>query len=159
MQSLKGEGLATAATDSEARKIVGTGKRDEQSTKPSTHCAQAARKSESLQCPICECKFSRRSRQQRYCSPPCMRKANYIRKAGSGLLLGQYTAFVPNPPKSSREINNLQRAKTQSSARIIGPPAVIQGEVFAGREWREVISAGGVKSFVCQLRKSALVGR
>jgi hypothetical protein len=50
-----------------------------------------------VRCPVCERVVTRRSRQQRYCSPKCMRAANYARKAGSGLLLGQDTALVRAP--------------------------------------------------------------
>lgn len=117
---------------------------------------QAVSKHEFVRCPVCESKFRRRARQQRYCSPPCMRKANYLRKAGSGLLLGQDTALVRNPPKSSREINALQAAKLRSSARIIGPRAATQSEIFAGREWREVVSTSGVTSYVSPIGKRAL---
>jgi hypothetical protein len=40
-----------------------------------------------------------------------MRKANYARKAGSGLLVGQDTLLVPTPPKSPSENNVLQWPK------------------------------------------------
>jgi hypothetical protein len=119
--------------------------------------AQAPRKNQSLRCPICEGTFRRRARQQRYCSPKCMRKANYVRRAGSGLLLGQDTALVRNPPKSSHDFNELKRAKTRSSSSIIGPQKVIQAEIIAGREWQEVISANGVTSYVGRITGRALI--
>jgi len=85
-----------------------------------------------------------------------MRRANYVRKAGSGLLVGQYTALVPDPYKSSRHINGLQGKKTWSSAGIVGPRKVIQVEVIAGRVWQEIVSTDGVKSYVTQLSKRTL---
>lgn len=36
---------------------------------------------------------------------------------------------------------------------IIGPREVIQAEIIAGREWREVISADGVRCYVTALRR------
>src|SRR5262245_59889772 len=118
---------------------------------------QAARKNERLLCPICERKFQRRARQQRYCGSRCMRKANYIRKAGLGTLLGQDTALVRNPHKTSREINGLRRAKTRSSICIRGPRNVIQIEIVDGREWKEVFSSSGVRSFESRVRQCALL--
>ena len=40
---------------------------------------------------------------------------------------------------------------------IKGPRAVIKAEVIDSREWTEVISSDGVKTYVSQLRKRALV--
>ena len=40
---------------------------------------------------------------------------------------------------------------------IKGPRAVIKAEIIDSREWTEVISTDGVKSYVSQLRKRALV--
>ena len=87
-----------------------------------------------------------------------MRQANYVRKAGAGLLLGQDTALVRNPPKFSCQINELQRAKTRSSSRIIGPRTVINTEIIAGRDWEEFVSASGAVSYVSRIAKRALVG-
>jgi hypothetical protein len=50
-----------------------------------------------FKCPVCERTVDRQSRTQVYCSPKCMRKGNYSKKAGLGLLLGQDTALVPTP--------------------------------------------------------------
>src|SRR5262245_27394366 len=133
------------------------------SVRPST-CSEdqgnmrAVSRTAPVKCPVCERSVKRRSRQQRYCSTRCMRQANYVRNAGSGLLLGQATALVRNPPKSSRQINELQWAKTRSSTRIIGPSDVVHAEVFAGRDWEEVVSNSGVVSYVSRIAKRALVG-
>jgi len=97
-----------------------------------------------------------------------MRRANYARKAGSGLLPGQDTALVPDPHKSPNENNNLQQPKTESSPRrggpprgisssgIVGPRHVIQVEIIDAREWEEVTSSDGVTSYVSYLGKRAL---
>jgi hypothetical protein len=122
-----------------------------------------------VRCPICERTTKRRSRQHVYCSRSCMRRANYARKAGSGLLPGQDTALVPDPHKSSNENNNLQRQKTGSSPRhsgpprtisskgIVGPRHVIQVEVIDSRDWEEITSSDGVRSYVSYIGKRALI--
>jgi hypothetical protein len=117
---------------------------------------QAPRKNERLLCPICEQPFKRQARQQRYCGSRCRQQAHYVKQAGLGDLPGQDTALPTNPHKSSREINALQVAKKRSSARIIGPRKVVAVEVFAGREWQEVVSSSGVFSYVSRLAKRAL---
>jgi hypothetical protein len=155
MHPIKGEGLATAATVSEARKIVGTGKRDAQASKPSSAHVQVSRRDSPVLCPACERKVTRKSRQQKFCSKRCAEKGRLrVRK----FALGQDSGVPADPHKSANKNNDLQGAISRSSARIIGPAEVIQAVVIAGREWTEVTSAGGVKSFVCQLRRSALVG-
>src|SRR5215510_1610336 len=118
--------------------------------------ARAARKNEPLRCPICKRRFQRRARQQSYCSPRCMRKANYARKASLGLLSGQHAALVPDPLKSKSKINVLETANRRSSARIIGPRDAIQVEVIDARKWAEVISTSGVRSYVSRLSVRAL---
>ena len=61
------------------------------------------------------------------------------------------------PPKKSNSFNGPKTGKTLRSGGIIGPRAVIQAEVIAGREWEDVVSAGGVKSQQTIIRKSAIV--
>ena len=121
------------------------------------NCKRTSHRHARVHCPVCERSVERQSRQQIYCSAKCMRKANYARKAGLGQLLGQDTALVPNPTKFSREINDLQRAKSTSSARIIGPRRVIQAAVVDTREWTEVVSTSGVVSYVSRITQRALV--
>jgi hypothetical protein len=98
-----------------------------------------------------------------------MRRANYARKAGSGLLPGQDTALGPDPHKSSNENNNLLRPKTESSPHrsgpprsisskgIVGPRHVIQVEVIDSRHWEEITSSDGVTSYFSHIGKRALV--
>jgi hypothetical protein len=98
-----------------------------------------------------------------------MRRANYARKAGSGLLSGQDSTLVPDPHKSSNENNKLQRPKTESSPRrsgapreisssgIVGPRQVIQVEIIDGRHWEEITSSDGVRSYVSYIGTRALI--
>jgi hypothetical protein len=88
---------------------------------------EAVRRNEPVRCPICNRTVKRKSRQQIYCSPKCMRKGNYVRKAGLGQLVGQDTALVPNPPKKSNENNILQWPKTGSSISANGPINLLGG--------------------------------
>lgn len=128
-----------------------------------------ARRDAPVRCPICERTTKRQSRQQVYCSRGCMRRANYARKAGLGLLSGQDTARVPDPHKSSNENNNPQPLKTESSPRrggtarsisskgIVGPRHVIQVEIIDNRHWEEITSSDGVRSYVSYIGKRALI--
>lgn len=113
---------------------------------------QAARKNESLQCPICERRFQRRDRQQRYCSTRCRVKA-FREKTHP---ITGCTGSVTPPHKSSRKINELHAAKTVSRARIIGPRTVIQAEIIDGRAWEEMVSSSGVRAYVSVLARRAL---
>jgi hypothetical protein len=80
-----------------------------------------------VRCPVCERSVERRSRQQVYCRPSCMRKANYARKAGSGLLLGQDIALLRDTHKLSNENNILEWPKTGSSLFSNGPLNIVGG--------------------------------
>jgi hypothetical protein len=95
-----------------------------------------------FKCPICESIVERQSRTQVYCSPKCMRKGNYARKAGLGLLLGQHTALIRTPIKS--------KAKTMScdGPRRHRAPAGRTGLSVPGRrsERRSSIAVIGRKS-------------
>lgn len=154
MSATKGAGLASAATDSEARKIARTGERDRQSSKPPFQHVQVARRDIPVLCPVCERKVARQSRQQKFCSKRCAEKGR-LRSRKS--VLGQGTGVPADPPKNSRQINDLQRAKTRSMTGIIGPRSVIHAELLAGREWQETVSAGGVTGYVSRIARRALV--
>jgi len=56
-----------------------------------------------------------------------MRKGNYARKAGSGVLPGQDAALVLTPHKSSNENNILQWPKSGLSLSANGPINVLGG--------------------------------
>ena len=59
--------------------------------------------------------------------------------------------------KKASVINALQRAIIQSSTRILGPSNVIEVEVFGGRAWKPLTSAGGVAIERAQLRPRVLI--
>ena len=99
--------------------------------KPGSGTLLANNRNARVRCPMCERVVARRSRQQRYCSPKCMRAANYARKAGSGQLLGQDTALIPDLHKSLSKNNSLQAAKTGSSLFFNGPL-----NLLGGGSWR-----------------------
>ena len=84
-----------------------------------------------FRCPVCERTVGRKSRTQTYCSAKCMRKGNYARKAGSGLLLGQDTALIPTPHKSSNENNVLRWPRSASSLSRNGPLNLLVGVIWA----------------------------
>jgi hypothetical protein len=113
-----------------------------------------------FKCPICESIVERQSRTQVYCSPKCMRKGNYARKAGLGLLLGQHTAGIRTSHKIESKNNVLQWPQTPSSPcrtdGIVGPRKVIRAEVINGRDWEEIVSSDGVRSYVSRLTIRAL---
>jgi hypothetical protein len=106
-------------------------------------------------CARCGREVARRARQQRFCSTRCKEKARTrVRKA----FLGRRTGAPANPSKKDREFKVLQRAKTLSSHRILGPAHVLNAEVF-GRVWQYMVSNGGVAIEVSRLRARALVER
>jgi hypothetical protein len=92
---------------------------------------QAACRHTPVRCPVCERAAKRRSRQQVYCSDRCMRRANYVRKAGLGLLLGQDTTLVRNPPKIANGNSAIGWEKTRPSVSAKGAPLNILG----GQRW------------------------
>jgi hypothetical protein len=118
-----------------------------------------------FKCPICERTAERKSRTQVYCSAKCMRRANYGKPPAGALENGPRNPHSPHvltPHKISNENNILQWPKTRSSLcfrdGIVGPPRVIHAAVIAGREWQEIVSSDGVKSYVSRVAKRALVG-
>jgi hypothetical protein len=58
---------------------------------------QAVRKHESVHCPVCERRFQRRARQQRYCTRKCRQKAHYGHTAIKNQILTHGTALPTNP--------------------------------------------------------------
>jgi hypothetical protein len=83
-----------------------------------------------------------------------------MREFGKGrsrkAFLGGDTGAPTKRQKINSNNNALQRAKIQSSTRILGPASVLGIEVF-GRAWQSRISSGGVAIEVAQLRPRALV--
>jgi hypothetical protein len=57
------------------------------------------------------------------------------------------TEFTPIAPQ----------AQASRSDGIVGPRKAIEVELFAGRDWQEVVSPSGVTSYVSRLTTRALV--
>jgi hypothetical protein len=92
-------------------------------------------------------------RRPRFCSDRCRERGrNRVRKS----LLGTDTSAPTKHQKTSSIFKALQRAKTLSSRRILGPADVLAVEIL-DREWRPVVSSGGVAVEVGRLRRRALV--
>jgi endogenous inhibitor of DNA gyrase (YacG/DUF329 family) len=94
-------------------------------------------------------------RRPSYCSARCR-----MREFGKGrsrkAFLGGDTGAPTKCEKIRSNNNALQRAKIQSSTRILGPTSVLTIEVF-GRAWQSRTSSCGVAIEVAQLRPRALV--
>ena len=93
-----------------------------------------------------------RGRQRRFCSDACRQQALRSRnlRYETPAVYSKTTNFVTSKINASPV-----RGRVRG---IVGPKKVILAEVIDGREWQEVISAGGVKSYVSRLGKRALVG-
>lgn len=81
---------------------------------------------------------------------------NYEPRDGCELFNAPVAFISDGPHKKPNDFNGPKTAKTRWSDGIMGPRAVIRAEVIAGREWQEVVSAGGVRSYVSRLAKPAL---
>jgi hypothetical protein len=87
------------------------------------------RPGELLSCPICERKFKRHARQQRYCSARCRdRGRNRSRKA----FLGADTRAPAHPDKSASEINAVGRRKVRSNLFANAPLNILGGYCWQG---------------------------
>jgi hypothetical protein len=114
---------------------------------------KAVRRDAPVPCPVCGRSVERRARQQRFCSAQCKEKGRTrVRKN----FLGRDTGAPTNPPKKSRNVNNVQGAKSGSRGRISGPARVIAIECFDGREWTQTVSTDGVACEVGVLRPPML---
>jgi hypothetical protein len=97
-----------------------------------------ARRDAPVICAFCGRKAPRHMRGHKYCSARCRdRGRERVRKA----FLAQDTGAPATPLQSTNEINPLQRAKTQSTVRIIGPADVLEVECFRGT-WECATSCG-----------------
>jgi hypothetical protein len=103
---------------------------------------------------------ARKSRQQTYCSPKCRARGHYTKNGRRRVFsddLGGDSGLLTHPQIKHCDFNVLQWAKSGSSTRIVGPHRVVEAELFAGREWRDKISADGIRSQVSTLARRALV--
>ena len=120
----------------------------------------ARRRDQHVLCPACGKRTKRKSRQQVYCSPKCRKAGAYARNGRTAINFPasvRHTGLGTKSPKNVNGFNALHPPKSASSAGIVAPRAVIEAEVFAGREWREIESRDGVTSHITTLRKPALV--
>jgi len=121
---------------------------------------RARHRNEMVVCPGCERRVARKSRQQVYCSSKCRKRGAYAKNGRTAIYsadLDRGSGLGTNPHENGNDFNALQWSKSGSSTGIVGPRLVIEAEVFAGREWHEVISADGVRSQVSTLARRALV--
>jgi hypothetical protein len=122
-----------------------------------------ARRDAPVACASCGREVVRHARQQRFCSARCREKARTrVRRPQTGRgsapsIKNDLRANLPaNPPKKDSRFKALQRAKTLSSTRILGPRCVLDAEVFGGREWRPAVSSDGVAIEVSRIRARTL---
>jgi hypothetical protein len=114
-------------------------------------------------CPGCERRVARKSRQQTYCSTRCRKRGAYAKNGRNGRTaiysdgLGRDSGLGTDPHRKDNDFNALQWSKSGSSTGIHGARRVVEAELFAGREWREVTSSDGVRSQVGQLTARALL--
>jgi hypothetical protein len=106
-------------------------------------------------------------RRKRFCSDACRirvhRRNETADKAdGQSAELNAPRAF---PTKTASfvasKINDLATPKNKASVSIsgrgiVGPKCAIQAEVINARDWEEVVSSGGVVSYVSRIGKRAL---
>jgi hypothetical protein len=121
---------------------------------------RARHRNEMVVCLGCERRVRRKSRQQVYCSSKCRKRGAYAKNGRAAIYsadLGHDTGLGTEPHKNGNEFNALQWSKSGSSTGIVGPRRVIEAEVFGSREWRDEISADGVRSQVSTLVRRALV--
>jgi hypothetical protein len=109
-----------------------------------------------LACGSCGKRIERRARQQRFCSRRCRQKANYAEKVARGDFSTHTIARPTNPPKKDRKFKTLQRVKSLSSCRILGPARVLATEVF-NRSWEGAVSSAGIAIQVSRIRPRSLV--
>ena len=121
----------------------------------------ASNKLESVRCPACDRIVKRRSRQQTFCSTRCRNRAHKTPWTLKTPVRYPCSGEGTDPHKSSNENNILHWPKSRSSLvpsdGIVGPRQVIGAEIIAGRKWEDVVSSGGVKSYVSRLTRRALL--
>lgn len=131
-------------------------------------------------CASCGGRVARKltGRQKLFCSATCRNRARRERnldqfghtrtadarnsKTATGALKnGQavHTARThETPPKSSIKSATFETENRGRAPRICGPRPVLEIEIFAGRDWRESISADGVTSQLSMLRPPVVRG-
>ncbi len=109
-------------------------------------------------CPICAAPLSRKliGRRKKFCSDRCRDQARRLRETAVQRLKkgARYPCSrVPrNDERNACATGTFEGENRDRAPAISGPRNVIEAEVIAGFEWREVLSADGIVSFVRQLR-------
>jgi hypothetical protein len=113
------------------------------------------RRDDSVECATCGRVVPRASRHQKFCSAACRQRAFQKNRCRAIIFDApdQHTGRVTNRPKNPNDIKPFQTAKTGSRVRINGPRRVVERELIAGREWREVTSSDGARVHVTRLER------
>ena len=116
-------------------------------------------------CPPCGVKFTPLTSRQRYCSVRCrvaaFRASRKSCNATDDARPGneKINAVRQDPIKKAQINEGVRNAKNWARRPpIYGPRQVIEDEVFAGREWHQVVSDDGVVSLVAKLGKPLIRG-
>src|SRR5262245_23186782 len=119
---------------------------------------RAQARTRELKCESCAKPITHRTgRRPRYCSDWCRMREFGKGRSRKAFLGGESRAPTKRPIIDSKN-NALERAKNQSSARILGPASVLAAEVFGtGRNWRSQTSSDGVAIEIAQRRTRALI--
>lgn len=128
-------------------------------------------------CTWCGKSFRMQRIGHRFCSPRCRKtvnRAETVTGAFRSVASAPHSAVGRFSPKNKSKINTVQGGKARSNplnlvgghrapnAAPLDPVlrrAIIEVEVFGGREWRQTISADGVVSFQTTLQPRALIER
>ena len=122
--------------------------------------ALASRK---LSCPVCDKIIERtgRGRQQKFCSDGCRQRSFRGRFSRNETSDGQADDLIASvavfPISLQAKSMTYKPAYAGLSDGIVGPGNVIRAAVIDGRNWEEVVSTGGVKSYVSRLTRRALI--
>jgi hypothetical protein len=124
---------------------------------PAFHGQLAIRRTDPVCCPICGRTVPRKARQQRFCSTRCREQNKPPRKNRNKKQAPLHPYLKATEPQKKANGFNIFRAPKSGSS--IGPEVprwAVEAEIFGGREWRGVVSSGGVVSQVSTLRRRAL---
>jgi hypothetical protein len=122
----------------------------------------AHRRDQAVLCDHCGRKVRRKSRHQRFCSRRCRVSAHRAKTFVQAIKKRRRYPPTGDETNASNIVSNSKRVPQRflgSSPHIRGPKHVIEDEVVAGRDWRQVTSADGIASFVSHLHEPTLVSQ
>jgi hypothetical protein len=120
---------------------------------------KARQRDEPVICGHCGRTVRRRSRQQLYCGRRCRVSAHRAKTVVQRAKMGpRYptSRSETDPQKKNKKFSALQRAKMESSRRIIGPRPVLDIEVW-DRTWEPTVNSDGAAVDVSRIRARPLV--